>query len=476
VKQRFNSLAPLKCAALATVFLVSGCHEDTIIKSSLTPAIDNIHTFGLGPDFNNGTENMPELNMLATTAFQDSVITSARSGFPIYHALGYMQDPFAGRTSASIFAQFVPTAVKVGLTGTVDSLVLVLPYSGFTWGDTTTTSSQIVRVFAINEDFSKDSTYYNYSSKSTDNTLIGTGTFMTGTSGTGAIQDSVWVGKIKPKKQAPHLRIRLDSNWVKNKFLPALAYDTSYAAFLKQFQGLFIVADSAQVGTALPYFRLNSGSASFYAAAALLAYQNGTDSATVQFPYLESFAAHFNRIRRNYVGFPIANLINQTGTPEYLAMQNAPGAVIDLQLPNIHKLPKNVIINKAEITFTQVVAPGQNAITDAKFFAPARLYPQGINTSGGQYTIADRYPINDQSLDFIDGSITRENRNGTMVNVYRLNVPREVQRAIIAGNSGLHLRIGGTVNFPAAYRLVVAGMGSAETLSRPKINIIYSKQ
>lgn len=472
MKQRFITLAASACAALLAALTMSSCKEDSIIKSSLTPAVDNIHTFGIGPDFNNGTDTV---TMLTGTDFQDSVITSARgNGFPIFHALGYMTDPFAGKTAASIYAQFVPTATGVKLTGNLDELVLVLPYAGFTWGDTTVPSQHNVNVHAITEDFSKDSTYYNYSSKATSSTIIGSGVIITGPAGTaGRIQDSVTV---RGKKTAPHLRISL-SEAFKNEFSNALAYDTSYIAFTKQFKGLYLVVTDSAASSArsLPYFRLN-GTAAVYGSAALLAYTGGKDSPVVQFPYLENYAAHFNRIRRNWVGYPITNLLDKSVTQSYLAMQNAPGAVIDLRLPFIHKLPKNVVINKAEITFTMVNYPGQSTMDDVRFFGPARLYPQGINTSGGQYTIADRYPVNDQQLEFMDGTPTTAVVGGQTLTTYKLNIPREVQQAIIANNQGLHLRIGGTVNFPAAYRLVVAGRGFADNAYRPKINIIYSKQ
>ncbi len=446
---------------------LGSCKEDTIIKSSLTPAVDNIHTFGIGPDFNNGSDT---ITMLTSTVFQDSVITSTRgNGFPIYHALGYTKDPFAGTTAASIYMQFVPTTANLTLAQTPDSLVLILPYAGFTWGDTSVQQTHNIKVYTINEGFSKDSTFYSYSSKSTDATLAGTATLVTGKYNTGGVQDSVAVGKNARFKAAPHLRIRLTDAF-RDRFKALLAADSTYPAFVTQFPGLYIMADSGMSAASLPYFRLNGG-AEVYGSASLLAYTPGNDSTPIQFPYLETYAAHFNRIRRNYTGYPIAGLLSG-GTQQTVAMQNAPGAAIDLQLPFIQSLPRNVIINKAEIAFVQV----PTVYDDAKFFPPARIYAQGINSTGGQYTIADRYPINDQSLNFIDGTPSAATKGGTAVTVYRLNIPREVQQAIVAGSSGLHLRIGGTVNFPAAYRVVLGSRGNSNVIYRPTINIIYSKQ
>jgi hypothetical protein len=273
--------------------------------------------------------------------------------------------------------------------------------------------------------------------------------------------------------RAPHLRIKLDNNWVKNSFIPALAFDDSFSKFTAQFPGLCIMADSASPQGALPYFRLNGGS-DVYGSAALLAYVNGSDTA-VQFPYLENYAGHFNRITRNYASFSIASLFGGSSAQPMVAMQNGPGASIDVQLPYlkamVKNLPSNAIINKAEITFVQVPT-----ISDDKFFGPLRLYPQGVNATGGVYTIADRYPVNDASLNFIDGTPSTITRNGTSLTAYRINIPREIQQAIVAGVNSLHLRIGGTINFPAAYRIVLGGKGNGTALYRPTLNIIYSKQ
>ena len=89
---------------LAAVFFLSSCKEDAIIKTNLTPTVDNIHIFGIGPDFDNGVNDT--ITIRTHTAFEDTVLTSTRlNGFPIFHALGSVLDPYAGKTSASIYMQ-----------------------------------------------------------------------------------------------------------------------------------------------------------------------------------------------------------------------------------------------------------------------------------------------------------------------------------------------------------------------------------
>lgn len=454
-------------ALLAAVFLVSSCKEDAIIKTSLTPSIDNIHTFGIGPDFGNDT-----ITIKARTAFEDTVVTSDRlNGYPIYHALGSVSDPFAGKTSASIFMQIAQPSTTFALDAAdvIDEVYLTLPYAGFTWGDTTMKSSRSVNVYAINAPFSKDTTFYNYSSLSYDPTLLGTATVSTGPRGAGTIQDSVMV---KGKNQGPQIRIKLAQSYV-DALRAALAFDTSYAVFAQNLPGLYITPDTTNPGAALPYVVLSG-------AAGLQVYAHnttsGNDSIVYYFPYNESYSAHFNRITRNYTGSQAYALLQSQDTnAATLLMQNAPGAVIDLRLPYIQQLPKNVIINKAELVFTKVSATG-----DDKFFGPGRLYPTGINTTGGRYTIADRYTENrstpQATLDFIDGVPQMVDKGGVTLTQYRINIPREVQQTIVQGINGIHLRIGGTVNFPAAYRVLLGGTGNPEKQYRPAINIIYTKQ
>jgi hypothetical protein len=223
----------------------------------------------------------------------------------------------------------------------------------------------------------------------------------------------------------------------------------------------------------MPYFRLN-GTSDLYGTAAIVAYghdANNVDTA-IQFYYDERYAAHFNHIERDYTGSPAEGLKNSTALDDPLVvMQNGPGLAVDVVLPYIQNLPKGVIINKAELVFTQV--PNNSD----QFYGPARIYPSGINTSNIHYTVADRYPINDQSLNFIDGTPHTRTKNGTNVTEYRINLPREIQQAIVTNRAGgLHLRLGGTINFPAAYRVVLGGHATTNATYKPAINIIYSKQ
>lgn len=474
MKQRFPLYTLSALALLAVLFTLNSCKEDAIIKSSLTPAVDNIHTFGIGRDFHNGTDT---ITIKTKTGYEDSLVTSGRNtGFPIFHALGWVKDPFAGTTTGGIYFEPLPTYVGLTLPTNcigIDSVVLVLPYAGFRWGDTTIQSSVKVNVFTSLDTVALDSNYYNYSGIATTGAVLGSATIRTGPLGTGGIEDSVMIGGIN---RAPHLRIRLDTTKFNGSLVNSIIVsDSFFTSFRNQFRGFFIVPDtSGSPAAALPYFRLN-GTSDIYGAAAVLIYANvGSSTDTViQLPYQESAAGHFNRITRNYSTAAKALFTATDTNASVVMMQNSPGAIVDLFLPYIQKLPKNVIINKAELILTAVDDPTGSA---AKYFGPARLFPGGMNATGGRYTIADRYPITDNTLNFIDGTPQQIMVGSKTITQYHINLPEEIQKTIVQGVNGIHLRIGGTANFPAAYRVLLGGSGNPDSLYRPYINIIYSKQ
>jgi hypothetical protein len=452
------------CSVL--LFLAS-CREDTIISGSVTPSIDNIHTFGIGPAFGNDT-----ISLETKTVYDDSIVTSASiAGLPIYHVLGYVnQDPYSGNTAGSVYLQVIPP-VSSGfkLNDDPDSGFLVLPYANFTWGDTTVQSVQKYKVYAISEPFSKDSVYFTFSSKSVNTEVIGSGTFVIGQS-TGHVADSVTVGN---KRVSPHLRIELTKSFLHRlkTFLDG-KQDSSYTAYLNAFPGFYIVPDSFGVsGRAMPYFRMDAASSDPYSVAGMILHKHA-DTTIYSFPFNANYTGHFNRVTRNYAQPEGRKLFNSTTANGMVMIQNQPGAAIDLVIPNISGLPKNVIINKCELVITKVFTDGDNL-----FIHPARIYPQGVDESGARYALLDRLPLSTgEGLNFIDGTPRTTIIGGNTVTRYSINFPRELQRAIVQGKSKLHLRIGGTQSFPGAYRLVAGGRSYSDPQYRMALNVVYSKQ
>lgn len=138
-------------AIIATAVMVTGCHEDTIIKSNLVPGADTI-----------GLVQIPDtLTMSVQTVIVDTLNTSANiANQPVIHAAGTIVDPVLGRTTAGIFLQVLPTTNQFSFPGTVDSAFLILPYTRVSWGDTLKSSTQTLTVRRTDETLDKSTTYY----------------------------------------------------------------------------------------------------------------------------------------------------------------------------------------------------------------------------------------------------------------------------------------------------------------------------
>lgn len=456
-------------AALCALFtaLFSSCKEDTIISASVTPSVDNIHTFGIGRDF-----GLDTISLATATVYDDSAVTSLNT-VPAFSPIGWLSgtsngDPYSGNTAGSLYMQVIPPFTGLSLTDDPDSGFIILPYSGFIWGDTMQPSTQTYRAYRISEPFSKDSLYYSFFKKNTESEVIGVGSFHI--NGTGPrLVDSV---SVNGKKVTPHLRIELSQSFLRQlrSLLNGIA-DSSYAAFINAFRGFYIVPDSSAPRPWLPYFRLDPAGSSIYSQSGVVLYKHlasGSDT-TYAFPLNPNYAAHFTRITRNYVSTEALNTF-QPGSDKLL-LQNAPGAAIDVKIP-IAGLPKGVVINKCELVITEL----PEAVSPY-FSRPPRILPVGIDESGARFTILDRFPTNTvEALNFIDGSAREEKVGATTYTRYHINFPRELQRSIVQGKSSLHLRIGGTATFPAAYRLVAGSRIHPDQQYRMTLNIVYSKQ
>lgn len=447
---------------LAVCTLFASCKEDTILNSSLVPVDDTINTI-IVPD---------SITILSRTFFDDSLITSYTvSGLPVFHALGSsVNDPYTGKTNASIYFQIVPPALNYTFPADPDSAVLVLPYAYFTWGDTASIIPQTFNVYEVTDSLFKDSTYYSKTDKAVDKSnLLGTATITSFHS----IKDSVLVDTVL---QPPHLRIKLSAAFI-NKIKAGATLGDNFKAFgdfTNWFKGLYIEPANPNSGNALFYFSI-SGDADYYRAGVLFYYKDaasGTEQ-VAPFPFNSSYTAHYNKISRDFSGTPIGTLIASTNaTDSVMIIENEPGAVADLKMPFIKNLPKQPL-NKAELIITQYSFAGDNA---DKYFPPERIYPVGINSTGGTYTILDRYPTTSaEPLLFMDGTRKTITVGPLTVSQYTLNIPREVQKAIVEGRDTLHLRISGASTLPAAYRVITSGSSFSNTTTKVKLKLVYSK-
>lgn len=474
--QNFRKYFQIAVLIFSVACIIVSCKENTILGSNVVPSGDNILT----------SKNFGDtVTMFTKTVYDDSLITSYTTS-PIYHALGSMTDPFAGETHANIAFQVIPPTTNFTFSGTlstvvIDSTVLVLPYSGFAWGDSTNTSeTQVFRVFQISEPLSWDTVYYAGRPVSFDKSnLLGTSNPVN----IYHLRDSV---SVAGTNVAPQLRIRLNPSKFQANILSNLNTNTQvfndYPSFVAYFPGFYIQPDTENAAnhTQLPYFRLD-GSNQYSQAGIVFYYHSDVDTFqhTANFNYSNTAnqTAHYNYITRVYNNYPIYNYVSphlfSTAVSDlpFVFLQNQPGLAIDIKLPYVKSLPP-YSINKAQLILTQV----STDFNDAKFSPPNRIFPRGIDVNGAYYDILDRYPLtSNEPFTFIDGTLRTFVIGGLTVNQYIINFPRELQHAIIQRSDTLHLRIVGTSTFPAAYRLVVGSRLNPNANWKAKLNVIYSK-
>jgi hypothetical protein len=480
LKHRIFSFATVVTAIFALAVAVTGCKEDIAIRTNLTPAGDNIGT---------DTLVIPDTSIILQTVEDDTLQTSTKlATYTVFHALGWLKEPtdsknpYPSNMDAHVYLQFIPvsTGFSFASTDVVDSAVIILPYGGFSWGDTTVRDRQEVTAYELTDTMSNNSKYYTYTKKdfNASTPVSDPVSFYTGKSGTGVIGDSVTV---KGVKVPAHLRIPLKPDFVtKLKNVVALHYST-HDSFLNAIKGFSIQSSKLLNGLAMPYFQIyGSGTSGYYNQCNLMVYAhpNGLNDSVVtyQFPFNSTYTAHYNQITRKYSN---NSLFNDPNHPN-LMVQNQPGAGIDVRIKDLrllNALKGNVVVNKVELLFNEV---NEFVYPNSTYIRPPRIYPIGIDAVNVRYSVIDRYDsytsrLSSQTgLDFLDGTpVTNSTTNNT---TYSINFPREFQHSIIQQKSELHLRINGTLTYPGAFRLIVGNHSNPNANYRYALKIIYSKQ
>lgn len=456
---------------LGLSILFTSCKENSLIRTDVVPAVDNITVFGTDT-----------LTLHTKTVLDDTVVTNAfSSGLPVYVGVGKISfDPFFGSTSSSFYFQVRPPQDNFSIDQTryqIDSAVLVLPYSGFSFGDTTNSAgTQTFKAYRMKERIYFDSTYYaNMSPRAIDANPIASLTVSLPDL-VRSYRDSVIV---LGRKRPTHLRLRLNAD-VLNEMVSKLGGPeyANTASFLDFFNGIHIAAEN--MGNTIPYFRLTGDD--IYTRAGILMYyhtNNGggavTDTLIASFPFdptaTQTKTGYCSRITKDYNGTPVKALFESTATSENIAaIQSLPGAAMEVIVPHVKNLPR-CIVNKAELVISQVASP-----LDVLFQPPSRIYPLVVDEYGQKSNIADRYPFSSAAaLFFIDGNLRVNIVDGILVNQYVLNLPRELQNAIVEQRKELKLRINGTQTFLGANRVTVAGSQYAKPSLRVKLNVVYTK-
>ncbi|NCX95593.1 MAG: DUF4270 family protein [Chitinophagia bacterium] len=456
--------------AIAIIWLgLAGCKENTLINSSIVP--------------NNDSTSLQSITLgcITHSFFDKDVVTSVNiSGINVNQAVGCMQDSFFGGTVASTYFQLLNPnigAAPFDTTYHFDSAFLFIPYSGFSYGDTSDyNATQTYQVYTPLDTLGYSTYYYPDAYKTMDMTNPLSDPI---TVNVHNLADSV---TINGKKYSPGLRLKLKVLPTLSKINHALFYsqnaDNKIQAFIDDFKGICLrPADTRSTGKVIPYFRLN-GSTLYEEAAIVLHYHRIGDADTVlEYFHGRSYCAHFNSITKSYSRSPVNALYTSTQVNDSIvAIQNMPGSSIDVVIPDINKIPKNAVINKVELQISFL--PSYN---NTKYALPQQLFVTGIGNgtypagipAGSKYDIEDRKPITSLSpYSILDGN--SHALGSPAITTYTIGIPREYMASLAAQNNSLHLQVHGSQVYYGALRMLAAGGSYSNPRYQTKLFIVYS--
>lgn len=346
-----------------------------------------------------------------------SLPTNNSSGFIARYFFGQLDDPIMGASKVMIQSQLVPVIqAHPGLGITVDSLVLVLPYSSsFIYGDKTQRYDLEVRELA--DSFALDRNYFGNQQLPAKPNVFLTKSF--------AVKfDSITVadystGSTVNVKVPAQLRMRFDADGLPSRLL---GIDTSIyrnrTKFVRDFYGLQL--RSTNLGKALAAFDLSSSRAG------LFLYFKSATGVLSQYRYTFGFIAA-NSIARDRGTSLLGKYLAGEPNQEYVLLQGQEGSKGKFSIPGIKNL-KNIIVNKAELVVKVANVPDDEAV----FFSPAQRLLAMYRNTNGRLNVVEDFNIGTQvsgGLDsyyrgtFVAGS---NNEPGT----YTINLTAHVQNMI----------------------------------------------
>ena len=447
------------CVSLLTF----SCKERTITDADLVPRVDNINTF-----------ESNDFVISSKSFYEDSLLTNDAS-YMLASVGSITNDPFFGKSYNGLYFQVFPPYLKFtfGNNAIVDSSILTIPYymgnPYIAYGDTTSTGVDMkLNAYKITGDFSYDVTklWYAFDSVAYNPTPIATGSYrMSDFKDTVALANGDTLTNV--------LRMKMSNSFTQEIANAGSVLEDS-ELFTDFFKGFYVAPDPVAPGDFLGMFRLDGGAKKDYGNAALTFFFRKPSDTTIykaQFQFDPRFGSFFNKISRNYTGYPASQFLNNQ-SKDSIVIQGAPGIYSDI---TIDLAPANIpkaIINKATLQLT-VLKVGQ----DDFYQAPSQLIMVGVDEDGVEYPLADRLNQLDSNsnlgMAFLGGVPKKVSINNTEYIRYEINMPREIQRLVSADKKKLTIRVYATTAYPGFFRMVADGQnGSAAT--KAKFNVIYS--
>lgn len=393
----------------------------------------------------------------AYSVFVDSVRTDESSA----NLFGSMYDPVFGTTTAGFYTQFrlSTNGQDFGETPQLDSLVLVLVYSGY-YGDTTTL--QNMHVFELQQDIYQDSGYYSSTNLAVETVDYANYAFYPRPNTQYVLNDDTLVAMIR-------IPLSNISTELGERLLNATEEQLeSTDSFKEFFKGLYVVAEPVSTNGCISYFNLTNASSlmSIY-------YSNETgDSLRYDF-YISSTEARINQYEHN--GYQNASSEFQAQVQnndtalgrQAFYVQSMGGIRTFLRFPYFSRMQEEiggnnyVVLNDAKLIFT-----GADQNNDLS--APNKL-SLIVSKGDGTYTTLP---------DYSEGESYYGGTYDSASNSVQFRITEYLQSIISSGveaeNHGLYLSINGASY--NAERWVINGLEAevADTLKSTRLEIIYS--
>ena len=386
-------------------------------------------------------------SLITFTVREDSLTSTNNSA----NLAGTCIDNIFGLSRAGFYTKLTPLKLSpnFGVEPQADSVVLSLGYLG-EYGDTSeAVLPQRFNVYQVTEDIIRDTIYYS-SRKIAYGTLTGSEVF------TPNIKDSVLV---EGQKEAPQLRLRLDTAFFRNYILSQSGQVTlgSVTAFQNYFKGIYVTPDTTNtVGNRILYFNLASTVSKLK-----IYYHNEIDTGVYDLNMdIKTTSVSVNHFYHNYVGTPVEmQLIDSNLGNSQVFVQAMAGLKTKIKFPflkNYNDIGR-IAINKAELMITV----DQTQISG--YHPASQLAVQGIDSAGVSVFTADYF----ESIDFRGGEYDATS------GVYKTNITRHIQNVLTGKTEdyGLYLVVYGGSVF--ANRSVMFG-GGPFVPGRMKLQITYS--
>ncbi len=415
---------------------ISSCKEPDTIGLEVQPPDDQLNL-----------EHTDTLSLVTYTVLDDSI----RSDETVLALAGQYSDPVFGIHSSSFYTQLRLSSnnADFGANPVADSIVLTLVYKAV-YGDTNT--QQTIKVYELNQNIYRDSSYYSNNSFLTGS-LLGTKTFVP------KPLDSV---KVDSVKKAPHLRVKL-SPQLAQRFIDVSGSSSlsDNATFLQFFKGLYItMTPSGNPGAILSFDLLNSLSQ-----VTMYYKNNASDSLKYNFVINENCARinHFNHHRYfNASSYLKSQIKGDTIKGDsVLFIQSMAGLKVKIKYPYLKNLIANgkIAINKAEL----IIKLDNDDLSETDYAPPPQLVLLE-EQSGKIRFIIDQY----EGISYYGGLYTASKKE------YRFNIARHLQQ-ILDGekeNLGLSLVVWTADRPSKANRVVLNGSKCKDPI---RLSISYTK-